>query len=175
MCIVSLKVIQIMSLLLLTETAVLCDLGKGNIPNELIMAGLGFSVIYQYFSAGIMGLMLCMGGMILPVILLGPLYYFRMIGAGDVKLFCVLGGFLGPGLCFQCIVRAILAGGVISLLILVYYKNFTERLFYFLNYIDEYLETGNWKPYLPGVSEQARFCFSIPVLFSVLCYIGGSI
>lgn len=175
MCSVSLKTIQIMSLLLLTEAAVLCDLWKGKIPNELILAGLGFGVIYQYFSAGIVGFLLCTGGMILPVVLLGPLYYFRMIGAGDIKLFCVIGGFLGPGICFQCIVRAVLAGGVIALSILLYYGNLTERLFYFMNYIGEYMETGIWKPYLPGVGEQARFCFSIPVLFSILCYIGGII
>lgn len=175
MCSVSLKVIQIMSLLLITEAAVLCDLGSGRIPNGLILAGLGLSVIYQCCSAGAVGLVLCMGGMILPVILLGLLYYFRMIGAGDIKLFCVLGGFLGPGMCFQCIIRAILAGGVISLAILLYHRNLFERIFHLIEYVSEYLETGVWKPYLPGAGEQDRFCFSVPVLFSILCYIGGAV
>lgn len=164
-----------MSLLLITEAAVLFDLERGRIPNGLIFAGLGLGVIYQYISAGIVGLLLCTGGMILPAVLLGPLYYFRMIGAGDIKLFCVIGGFLGPGICFRCIVQAVLAGGVISLSILLYYGNLTERLFYFMDYIQDYLETGSWKPYLSGVGERARFCFSIPVLFSILCYIGGVI
>lgn len=175
MCSVSLKVIQIMSLLLITEAAVLCDLESGRIPNGLILAGIGMGVIYQCCAEGAVGLILCLGGMILPVILLGFLYYFRMIGAGDIKLFCVLGGFLGPGICFWCIVRAILAGGVISLAIMLYYGNFFERLFYFIEYVREYLETGVWKPYLSGVGEKARFCFSIPVLFSILCYIGGTV
>jgi prepilin peptidase CpaA len=162
-----------MSLLLLTEAAVLCDLSSGRIPNGLILAGLGLGVIYQYFSAGLMGLLLCLGGILLPLILMGPLYYFRMIGAGDIKLFCALGGFLGPGMCFRCIVWAVLAGGVMALALLCYHRNLTERIFYLIDYVTEYVQTGVWKPYLPGVGRQARFCFSIPVLFSILCYIGG--
>lgn len=175
MCCVSLKVIQIMSLLLITEAAVLCDLYNGRIPNALILAGLGLGVIYQWCLDGVIGLLLCLGGMILPIILLGALYYFRMLGAGDIKLFCVLGGFLGPGMCLQCIFRAILAGGVISLAILIYRRSFTERLFYFIEYIGDYFETGEWKPYLSQVDDHARFCFSVPVLFSILCYIGGAV
>jgi prepilin peptidase CpaA len=152
---------------------VLCDLSSGRIPNELILAGLGFGTIYQYFSAGLMGLLLCMGGMVLPLLLLGPLYYFRMIGAGDIKLFCVLGSFLGPVMCFWCIVRAIFAGGVIALALLLYHRNLAGRMFYLIDYVTEYEQTRVWKPYLPGAGRQDRFCFSIPVLFSILCYIGG--
>lgn len=175
MCSVSLIIIQIMSLLLITEAAVLCDLYSGRIPNGLILAGLGLGMIYQCCSAGAVGFVFCIGGMILPVILLGFLYYFRMIGAGDIKLFCVLGGFLGPGVCFQCIVRAVLAGGVISLAILLYHRNFGRRIFYLMEYVRDYLETGVWRPYLAGVREQDKFCFSIPVFISILCYIGGTV
>ena len=162
-----------MSLLLITEAAVLYDLRSGRIPNGLILAGLGLGMIYQCCAAGAVGFVLCVGGMTLPLILLGFLYYFRMIGAGDIKLFCVLGGFMGPGMCFQCIVRAILAGGAISLVILLYHRNLYERVFHLIEYVSEYLETGVWRPYLSDVEEQDRFCFSVPVLFSILCYIGG--
>lgn len=36
-----------------------------------------------------------LGGSILPLFLLAVLYYFRMLGAGDIKLFCAIGGLMG--------------------------------------------------------------------------------
>ena len=170
-----LRNIQIVSLLLLTEAAVLCDLSNGRIPNELVLGGLGMGLIYQAVLSGLMGVVLCFGGILLPVLLFGPLYYFRMIGAGDIKLMGVVGAFVGPAACFSCILWSLIAGGIISLMLVLYHHNFILRIFSFTEYVGEYMRTGVWKAYLDRVDERGRFCFSIPVLVSVLCYIGGII
>ena len=71
------------------------DLRSGRISNQLIVTGLlaGFLCqVVQYKAAGIV---LFLGGSLLPLLLFGMLFYFRMLGAGDIKLFCVVGGFLG--------------------------------------------------------------------------------
>lgn len=157
------------------EAAVLYDLGSGRIPNSIILAGLGMGLIYQAVWLGPVGILVYFGGILLPVLILGILYYFRMIGAGDIKLLCVAGGFLGPAACFSCIVCSILLGGVISLILTVYYRNLLQRFLYFAAYMEEYARTKTWRSYLQNTESQARFCFSVPVFFSILCYIGGII
>lgn len=167
------KEIQIISLVCIAGSAVLADLRSGRIPNGLILTGILFGAAYQIFANGAMGMVLFMGGCLLPVILFSWVYYFRMIGAGDIKLLCMVGSFIGPLDCFYCIVAAILFGGVISLAVMLHHHNLCQRLFCFSEYIRDYSSEKQWKPYLTRAGSDARFCFSIPVMLGVLCYIGG--
>ena len=94
------------------------DLRSGRISNQLIVAGLlaGFLCqVVQYKAAGIV---LFLGGSLLPLLLLGVLFYFRMLGAGDIKLFCVVGGFLGAMDLLKCMLVAVVFGAVWSFWIL---------------------------------------------------------
>ena len=170
-----LKMIQVLSLLFIVQAAVLCDLDRGKIPNALILAGLGMGFIYQSVLNGAAGAVLFLGGIFLPVLVFGPLYYFRMIGAGDIKLMSVIGAFMGPADCLSCMLGAVLAGGVLAFGLVLYHHDLSVRLFCFADYVREYRRTGVWKPYLEQVDKRAKFCFSIPVLISVLGCIGGII
>lgn len=167
------KEIQMISLVCIVGTAMLCDLRSERIPNGLIATGLLWGAAYQIFENGAMGIVLFFGGVFLPAIIFGGIYYFRMIGAGDIKLLCMVGGFVGPLDCFSCITTAILFGGLISLAIMLRYHNLCQRLICFSEYINNYSKEKQWKPYLADTGENARFCFSIPVMFGVLCYVGG--
>ena len=169
------KEIQILSLLCIAGAAVLLDLQRGRIPNGIIATGILWGGAYQLFANGAMGILLFLGGIFLPLLLFGGLYYFRMIGAGDIKLLCVAGGFLGPSDCFSCITAALLFGGMISLVIILRRHNFSRRLICLSDFINQYSKEKQWSPYLAGVEEDARFCFSLPVLLGILCYIGGII
>lgn len=171
----SLKMIQVLSLLLVVQAAVLCDLDRRRIPNALILAGLGMGFIFQSVSNGFTGIVLFLGGIFLPVLVFGPLYYFRMIGAGDVKLMSVVGAFMGPAACFSCMLWSILVGGVLSFALVLRRRNLFSRMLCLADYVREYRQTGVWKPYLEQADENAKFCFSIPVLISVLGCIGGII
>ncbi|MDO4323007.1 MAG: prepilin peptidase [Lachnospiraceae bacterium] len=169
------KEIQMLSLLCIAGTAVLFDLHEGRIPNGIVVTGILWGGTYQLFARGAMGLLLFLGGVFLPILLFGGFYYFRMIGAGDIKLMCVMGGFLGPSDCFACITAAILFGGMISLAIILRRHNISQRLICLSDYIDQYSKEKQWNSYLEKTKEDARFCFSVPVLLGILCYIGGII
>lgn len=160
-------------LLVLALSAVLSDLRSGRIPNGLIAAGLVCGLFSQLFDRGMTGWITFLGGAFLPVLILGILYYFRMIGAGDIKMICMAGGFMGPADCFSCIVWSVLFGGAISAAVMIYRRNVIRRLLYFAEYLMRYTETGRWNPYLAGVNDDAKFCFSIPILLGIICYIGG--
>ena len=95
-----------------------------------------------------------------------------MIGAGDIKLFCLIGGYVGPESCMECMILAILFGGIISLIIMIRNKNLGQRLTYLGSYISDWTEEKIWKSYMQETDENAKFCFSVPVMLSILCYIG---
>ena len=153
----------------------LLDLQSGKIPNGLIVTGLSCALVYQCMEYGIAGALIFLGGCLLPVFLLGILFYFRMIGAGDIKLFCMIGGYIGPEDCLNCMSLSILFGGIISLIIMIRNKNLGRRLSYLGMYISEYTEQKKWKSYMVDVDAKARFCFSVPVMLSVISYIGNII
>ena len=128
------------------------------------------SQVVQYKAAGIV---LFLGGSLLPLLLLGVLFYFRMLGAGDIKLFCVVGGFLGAMDLLKCMLAAVVFGAVWSSWILWKRHLWTERFGYFMQYTATYAKERHWKSYLDGVGTAGRICFSLPILASVLCYMGG--
>ena len=47
----------------------------------------------------------------------------------------------------------------------------TVRVFYAV--YGDVAKERRWKSYLDGVGKAGRICFSLPILASVLCYMGG--
>jgi len=48
------------------------------------------------------------------------------MGAGDVKLLCVAGAFLGPKLVFYSFIWMAFAGGVLALILIIYKRAFSQ-------------------------------------------------
>lgn len=169
------KEFHIILLLCFVMAAVLSDLRSGRIPNGVIAAGLACGMAYQLFANGPFGILLSLGGAILPILIFGGFFYLRMIGAGDIKLMCMAGGFLGPSGCFACTVLAIFLGGLISVGLMLYHHNFGRRLAYFTDYVSRRAGGDPWEAYMDGAGEDAKFCFSVPILLGILVYIGSNI
>lgn len=157
-----------------TGTAVLWDIRKRKVPNILIAAGTGIACWFQLTEYGIVGFWRFLGGSTLPLLLLAVLFYFRMLGAGDIKLFCVIGGFLGIRDLVSCMAVSFLIGAFISIILLIRRRILKERLLYFFAYIGKFYRTRKWIPYREGTDKRAEFCLTIPVFLSVLLYIGGA-
>ncbi|MDO5425797.1 MAG: prepilin peptidase [Eubacteriales bacterium] len=167
------RFLQIMPVILTGMIAAFFDLKTGKIPNTLILAALAAGVGWQLFANGPKGILKFAAGAVIPVILLGALFYFRMIGAGDIKLLGAVGGFLGVEKIFICMLWTFLAGGVYACGLLLYRRNLKERLLYFWTYVWNYGNTREWEPYLKVDSVDNRLYFSIPVLISIFFYAGG--
>ena len=160
--------IRIFALLFLTEIAVLCDLSTEKVPNALILVGLGAGFIWQVLQNQLGGMARFLGGACIPVISLGGLYLFRMIGAGDIKLLAAVGGFLGAAGSFRCMLLAVLIGGVCAGVLIFIRKNFYSRMLC----LDRYLrEEKIFSPYLDPAGADGRFCFTLPVFLAVLLLI----
>lgn len=162
-----------MFLILLTVTAVFLDFRYDRIPNWLILSGLAIGWCVQLIQNGTLGILWFLGGAGLPVLAGALIYYFRMVGAGDIKLLSAAGCFMGPGNAAACMVFSVLAGGAFAVLLVWKHHNLMERIQYFCSYVTEMSVSGKWKPYLSEENKEGRIHFSIAVLAAVLLYAGG--
>lgn len=158
-------------LLLFLPAAVVWDFRKGKIPNQLILTGIisGGFLLLLYNGAG--AFLKCLPGMLFPVIVLFPLYRLGVLGAGDIKLFSMLGVYLTFREQLICIVLTFLAGAVISLGVLLWRKNLIERILYFISFCNECICGGHLRSYyLPsqGKEDGSKIHFSLPIMTGVI-------
>lgn len=113
-----------MTLTLLTVLvfAVAADFREMRISNRLIASGLMMGLALRILGEGGAGIVHFLVNISIPVILLFLLFQLRVIGAGDIKLFSVAGGFLSMRQLLYVILAAFVTAAVIGLGKLLYQK-----------------------------------------------------
>lgn len=96
---------------------------------------------------GLRGLRSSVGGIIVPLIVLLLLYALRMLGAGDIKLFCAIGAIAGVKFVLYSIAFSVISGGIIALAIMLFRKNAVKRFAYFTTYLKSCLLSAAILPY----------------------------
>lgn len=115
--------------------AVRMDLRSYKISNHLILIGIITGFLFDVYEYGQAGISLWLPGILLPVILLFPLFIIKALGAGDIKLFSVIGSFYGAAYVLKSIAAAFILGAVMSLIYLIKYKMVFYRFRHLFNYI----------------------------------------
>lgn len=153
--------------------AMLMDVRMEKVPNGWILLGWGAGAVYRLMQSGPAGLgifLLCAAA---PLGVLFPLFAGRMLGTGDLKVFSVLAVFLGIREILRCMVWSFLAAGVLSVPVLIFRCGVRERFSYFLQYLEAYAATGQWKPYLRPGPYPENIHFTIPVFIGLFLSTGG--
>lgn len=96
------------------------DFGNEKISNRLIVSGLFWGLAFRLLGEGSARVVHFLVNISIPVILLFLLFQMRAIGAGDIKLFSVAGGFLTTKQLLYVMLAAFAAGAAIGLIKLVY-------------------------------------------------------
>lgn len=128
---------------MLLMTAAATDITSGRISNRLICLGIGTGFAFQIWESGGRGLILSVIQMFIPVVVLFLLFLMRALGAGDIKLFSMIGSIWNLKILCCCMIFSFLTGAVLSLLKLLYQKNLFTRLKYFCRYVWNCLGTGH--------------------------------
>ena len=166
-------------LVLLLFFAAIWDFYQGKIPNILILAGGCYGLIRLFLYQD---MMVHVPGIIFPIVVLFPIYKIGVIGAGDIKLFSLLGFYFTFMETIFCIFTAFVIGAVISAISFIRYDNFVERMTYLFSYLKESLTLGYFRYYyldsegkhISNIKEnQSKIHFAIPIFISVLFRIGG--
>lgn len=81
-------------LILLLLIAALWDLWKGRVPNQLIIFGLFLGLGRFLLTQETTQIKAYLPGIVIPPLLFFPLFQTGTLGAGDIKLFSLIGCFL---------------------------------------------------------------------------------
>lgn len=159
--------------------AALTDLKTDHIPNGLTMfgvvTGLTGSLLYRS------NLMQSAASMLLAFLLLYPLFKIGALGAGDIKVFIMIGSFVKIKDMFVVLAAAFVIGAVFSLVKLLIEHNGRERICYFLSYLTDVMRARQWKIYGENMVQDYQLYrtnkihFTVPILFGTALRIGGII
>lgn len=160
------------SVLTLLAAAVWMDMATDRISNRLILLGLALGASYQVTAHGAPGLAAFLCNIFLPVLLFYLMYRIRALGAGDLKLLSLFGGFLATNQFLQAIGMIFAAAALIGLLKLLYHRILITRLKAVFRYAETVLMTGKAVVYDGGNTWENRIHFSVAVLLGAIWYYG---
>ena len=83
------------SVFILTSVAAYMDITREKVSNKWLLIWFLAAVAADISGLGVCSLKEAAVGTILPVVILAVFFCLRLIGAGDIKLLCVLGAFIG--------------------------------------------------------------------------------
>ena len=164
-------------LLLLLLLSALADLKTDRIPNGFILLGVVIGITGSLLSDRNFPELLAS---VLPAFfLMYPLFRIGVLGAGDIKLLVMTASFLSIREFMSILAGAFVIGAVFSLGKLITEQNGRERFRYFFSYLCDVRQTGHWKIYGEDLKQDYHtYCknkihFSVSILFSVVCRMGG--
>jgi prepilin peptidase CpaA len=118
--------LPLLILIALLLAAVIADLRSRRVPNRLVLAGMVLALLTHAMALGGMGETLAgvdwwapVAGFAAGLAALMPLYLLRAMGAGDVKLMAMVGAFIGAPTVFTATLYTLLAGGMLSLVVML--------------------------------------------------------
>lgn len=169
-------------LLVILLLAAILDFYKGKIPNYLVVTGATVGVLRLFLKKGLWSAVLHIPGILFPILILFPLYKRGTLGAGDVKLFSMMGCYFPLMETATCMFVSFLFGAVFSLAILCKNHNLTHRFTYLWEYLKESFATGKFNFYYKNQEEQnpnqilnqeSKLHFAFPIFLAALLHVGG--
>lgn len=169
--------IRYIELFLLIAVALISDIRTYKIKNVIIFIFIILGLATNLYLNGWQGIPNSTLAALLPVLLLIILFALRMLGAGDIKLFCAVGSIAGIRFVLYNIAYSFIAGGIIAIIIMLVNKNFKERCKYLLSYIKSCFFTLSLQPYteFSNKADGSKFHFAYAVAFGTLIEILSNI
>ena len=135
------------------------DLKEHRIPNWWLAAGF-FACWLEILREGIRGVpgeklpgvlmfssVLYIGAVLVTLTFIFPLFLFRMMGAGDLKLIALVCGGLGPRAGLAAVGFGFCIGAVLALVKMCRQRSLVRRVSYFVAYFRAYFQKGEYFPY----------------------------
>lgn len=156
--------------------AAFCDWDRGKIPNRLTAAVALAGGGYRLIDCGIGSLLEAVGRGSLLLALLFPLYLFRMMGAGDIKLVSAAGVFLSGDELLSLLAGTLLLAGAWSLWTMGREKIAGQRFRYLIFYIRGLFAGGGRIAYRTGTTDAKETIRMGPFLWAgmTLILMGGA-
>lgn len=103
-------------LIILVSVALFCDVRSYKIPNAVTYAGMVVALLIGLGKCGPPGLLKVLLEALLIFTMLYPVYLCRGLGAGDVKLFMVIGGISGINMTLNIMIRSLVIAIILGII-----------------------------------------------------------
>lgn len=100
--------------------AVYTDMTRTRISNRLIVSGLLGGFFFRIWSEGSMGVLFYVVNIFIPVIFLYLLFQMHALGAGDIKLFSMVGAFISTEQLLGLMGLAFCIGALLGIFKIIY-------------------------------------------------------
>ena len=157
-------------LLIILILCAITDCYIHKIPNLLTYPTIIFALLYNLTYHGITGLMISISGLLVGMTLLGILYIFGAMGAGDVKLMGAVGAVLGTKSVLNAFLFTGIIGGIYALIVLIFRFKTSRILFNrIIITIKTLLFTGNFIM-IPAAEDEKtpKLCYGIAIALGAL-------
>lgn len=152
--------------------AVVQDFYSMRISNRLIGIGLASGLGFRIILEGPIAIVYFLVNTATPVIMLYLLFLIGAIGAGDIKLFSVIGSFVNFKQLILCIGVSFLFGAAVSIFRMIQNRNLQRSVFHALGYFRELMQ-GNYFSYRETNYERHNVIhFSLAICLSILAVKG---
>ena len=155
------------------------DFKRDRIYNGWILFGILSGLFFHIQEDGWYGVCSAVIPMLVPFVLLYPIYKIGALGAGDIKLFMVSGSFLTTEQSVHVIIVSFIIAALFSLIKMMSERNGKERMRYLLSYLLETCKTREWKLYDETCVQNThtyksnKIHFALPICISVMLGLGG--
>lgn len=152
--------------------AVAMDTASGKIRNRLMVCGLVVGILLwlpQIREAGVLELL---AGVLLPVGICWIPFRMHGLGAGDIKLFCVIGCLNGGRIVIYCICISFLLAAGFSFGRLLNQKQFCTSMRNCIHYFQIIIQNREIIPYPERNCPGHRFHFSVAILLGYVLILG---
>lgn len=150
------------------------DAGRGIVSNRLIFTGLMTGMAVQLSRYGGLGIIFFLRNISVPVIVLYLLFQMRVLGAGDIKLFSMIGSMVTLQELYRSMVFGFVAGGLFALIVFWRDPYRWKRLFCAAEYLMGLLRDRQFRPYVPPGEKALTIPFAVPVCIGTVfaLYVG---
>ena len=159
--------LKILLIILSSGFAAYTDFKTRKVRNNLIVITIAAGILISLFLKDI-SLVQILLGFAAPFVICLPFYLLKMLKAGDVKLFMMIGTVMGFDYIIRCMALSILSGGVISVLIIIKRRCFIRRMKYLFEYLKSLYYLHKSTVYMNDNKSEGYFPFAIAVFFGVV-------
>ena len=161
-------------LLCVLVVAAIVDIFWLRIPNLCIIIGMCFGVAYQLGLKDASQLGFTVLRITLVFLMLYPFYLCKGLGAGDIKLFMMMGCYLDTQEYVSCLMVTMLLAGACAIVKMICFAQGRERLYYLISYCRKAVLTGAVDLYEVDKKDTRKVIrLSVPTVCSVLMLMGG--
>ena len=128
-----------------------------------------------FVSDSVLGLAAAAASMVIIFLAFYPFYLLGGVGAGDIKLFMMVGCYMKGDALVHYLLVTMLMAAVCSILKMLAYKESRERLFYLMRYIKKAVLTGAMDEYqIDRTQKKCVIRLSIPAFVSLILMCAGA-